>query len=610
MTTERQAGTHSQRWTRDRLVGLGLAEAHVLLAHLHTPVRQTEADLQPTSYDATYAPLVQRVARLMDSGRNLSIFVCGGRDEAQGRRQTALQLALGLLPHGRQVVLVDADFLQPGLGGLITDTLSEGLIDMVRFGRSSRSLLLRPVPEGPWLLPAGSFPSEDPAPLDLEALRSVAYRVTQACDLALYIGPLPVRNETNPLVKVCDHVVYATLEDGHGQDVADAIAGLQQQSVHVAGVVLYASETTQVELGKPFAPGSLFEDPGSPVIPWTAEPEPPPPAPEPPAPARQWKQSPASLPEPRFEPPPPEPRFEPPSWSVSEAPSEEAVAGASYDLASRSEESAPLSGDAHAVERPLEESLKVRRELGLPDADFAFDDAGRDSKWPLVAIVTLIVLILGFIGWALWTRRGSEPVVQKPETTDVATPGPGGTATPDAGAPPLVTTPPSAGSGAPGEASTLDDRAAERVETATPEPVTLPPPSKPAVDPAAEPPVQAPPQSAVEPAAKPPEKPPVQTPPPAAVETPTRPAVTPPDGEFAVHVASYKTIEQAYKDIGNLQKLGYEGRAVKTDLGSKGIWYRVYVGSYPTAADAARVREALLKHPDYTFAQVRRLPRE
>jgi cell division protein FtsN len=50
---------------------------------------------------------------------------------------------------------------------------------------------------------------------------------------------------------------------------------------------------------------------------------------------------------------------------------------------------------------------------------------------------------------------------------------------------------------------------------------------------------------------------------------------------------------------------------VKTDLGSKGIWYRVYVGSYPTAAEADQARQALLKLPEYkSYAQVTRMPRE
>jgi cell division septation protein DedD len=80
---------------------------------------------------------------------------------------------------------------------------------------------------------------------------------------------------------------------------------------------------------------------------------------------------------------------------------------------------------------------------------------------------------------------------------------------------------------------------------------------------------------------------------------------------YAVWVASYKKEAQANVEIRSLRKRGYSGRAVQTDLGDKGIWYRVYAGSYPSKAEAAAARDVLLQLPEYkSFAQVRRLPRD
>jgi cell division septation protein DedD len=81
-------------------------------------------------------------------------------------------------------------------------------------------------------------------------------------------------------------------------------------------------------------------------------------------------------------------------------------------------------------------------------------------------------------------------------------------------------------------------------------------------------------------------------------------------GDWAVHVASYKKTSQAEKEIDQLRKYGYDGRAIQTDLGSKGVWFRVYVGSCTTSAEANALREKLLQLPGYDFAQVRRLPRD
>jgi len=77
-----------------------------------------------------------------------------------------------------------------------------------------------------------------------------------------------------------------------------------------------------------------------------------------------------------------------------------------------------------------------------------------------------------------------------------------------------------------------------------------------------------------------------------------------------VHVASYKTLPQAQKEIDQLRKYGYESRAIQTDLGSKGVWFRGDVGSCNSSAEANVLRDKLLQLPGYDFAQVRRLPRE
>jgi Mrp family chromosome partitioning ATPase len=241
MTTGHPASASRARWTRERLIGLGLGADQIVLSECTLPSLRNESDLAPAHYRPEFAPLVQRLSRLLGTGRGISLYVTGGRDSTATRVHAALQIAAGLAPLGRQVVLADTEFLRPGLEGLLAEPLAEGILDMVRFGRSSRALLLRPVPEGPWLLPSGSIPADDAAPLDVEALRSVAYRISQICDLALYVGPLPARDDLHPMARVCDHVLLASDESMVApSEIVDALAGLQAQHVHVLGAVLVA----------------------------------------------------------------------------------------------------------------------------------------------------------------------------------------------------------------------------------------------------------------------------------------------------------------------------------------------------------------------------------
>ena len=483
--TPGRPGVNSARWTRERLLRLGLTDEHLVLSEVPKQERLTSADLEPAHYAPEYANLVQRVQRLLRAGRGLSVYVTGRRLDSLPRQHAALQIALGLVPLGRQVVLVDVDFLRPGLGGLVPDAEAEGVIDMVRFGRSCRSLLLRPVSEGPWMLPAGSFPVEEPMPLGPEALRSLVYRVSQVCDLALYVGPLPVGNEIHPLARVCDHVVYAALDEDpdSGQALVDALGELQKQNAHVAGVAIYATELEpailpEVEATPPtmpvFEPGFLYAPPYLVGPPRPALPPPPldlgVPEPEPSpwsaAAAEPEPLAPAAV-EPGYE-MAWEPASEPEPVPVGELPADTDAHRFATRHEAEEEERArrELAGaiTGRAVQRSGDEARQVRDDLALVDSEFAVDDDGRYSRAPLYLLVTLIVLILGFGGFMLYMHR------QEVETSSHAA-APPGTSTPGAPANGAASTPTDQ---APGSTAPAAPPEGVVSGTSKPEPTTTP----------------------------------------------------------------------------------------------------------------------------------------
>jgi cell division septation protein DedD len=599
------------RATRDRLLGLGLAEDQVVTTGALGATRFGVADLDAAAYGVEFAALAQRLQRVMSIGRGVSVYVTGRRNDPGARIHTALQLALAICAHGREVVVADADFLRPGLAGLVADPDADGIVDMVRFGQSTRTALLRPVAGGPWILPAGSFPCDDPSPFEVDALRSVAYRVSQVCDLALFVGPLPIRAGLHPLSRVCDHIVYASgdSESDAAGELFESIADLQRQSAHVLGVTLYApapAPAAPQPVAAPEWPQPVEAQP--PIVPheW-AEPEPSAAAP----PVTDWSrfgadlEAPPPLPPLADVPPPaPEPAPEPtrparwlyePDAGVQPSP-----------LAGARDTTPPASTPAGAaaperrreyVDVPtpvLGASMKRGADGGGRDAEYAFETEAKDSRWPVILVVSLVVLILGFVGWTLWNVQrarqlerssaiGSEVEPSRPEPNDAAASGDGGATQPqdhDASSGPVQepVRPP-------------DDAAAEHpagggTETPTP---PAPKPTVPSETRATE-------SSTVSGD--------------AAAASPSGPApAADAGGPYAVHVASFKTTALADKEIASLAARGYVARAIETDLGSKGIWYRVYVGSFPTVAEASATRDAILRIPGYDFAQVRRLSR-
>jgi hypothetical protein len=616
MTSGRPGLAASLRSTRDRLLGLGLAEDQVVTTGALGAPRFHLTDLDVSAYGVEFASLAQRLQRVLSGARGASIYVTGRRNDPGARTHTALQLALALGAHGREIVLVDADFLRPGLGGLIEDPEAEGVLDMVRFGRSTRSLLLRPVPGGPAFLPAGSFPMEDPSPFELDALRSVAYRVSQVCDLALYVGPLPIRAGLHPLARVCDHVVYAAGDaesDGAGE-LFESLGDLQRQSAHVLGVVLYAAAaaTPPAVEARPAAAVAESAEAAPPLVPpdWAAVTLPSEAAPPArPAPITDWsrfdQETPAARPAPPggLEPHPPDEAR--PPWSYEP--------GRSQDLVGAGEPtSAPAGPLALPHVPPTTPARPPRVELEKPvlgasryrtardgEADdkreYAFEADAKDSRWPVLLVVTLVVLIVGFVGWTLWNVRQARQLEQAsapaapPNDADAA-----GRAQPDDAA--ATGEAPTAGAtGEPAGAAPAPAGATQPPAAVTEPGATKPPapaPAEPGVT--ATPPAPAP----VEPKATPP----------VAADKPPAAAATG-GALYAVHVASFKTTALADKEIASLVKRGYQARAIETDLGSKGVWYRVYVGSFSSVAEANAARDVILTIPGYDFAQVRRLPR-
>lgn len=546
---------------RELLPQLGLDEDQ-LFALPAAPAALEESNLQVWSYAPEFTPLVQRLLQLRRGGGSFAVAVCGGAGAA-ARSAVAAQLAVGFTQHGLGTVLVDADPVEPGLGGLVRDPHQEGLVDMVRFGRSCRALLRAPFPGAPSLLGMGSFPVFGRMPFEGEAWRGIVHRIALHSEVALYVGPVQIEAGLHPLLQVVEQVIYVAGADGAEDDVER----LRRSTARVAAVAACALAEPERDAGAGLASGTGLGAVAPPRPAAPAAEAAPSPRPEPAATLPE-------LPEPEelgaMEPVPDDEEeaaaTTPSPWSRKAAAELASLRAGSEDF-----EGVPERGDPT---RPPEEAKELRQRLGVGETDFSYSHHGRYSRAPLYLFLLLVVSIGGFLGYAFYRSKQRPPASG---TIDDAAA--------QAGA-------------SPGPQAAIDDAAAAgggaAPRTAAPSPPTTaaqePPP---AVPPTQEPAASQPPPQEVAPQQ-------AQPPPVAAAGG---------DTDYVVHVASYHKIEQANQDIANLRKLGYEARAVRTDLGSKGIWFRVYVGSYPSKAAAEQAREAILKLPGYDgFAQVRRAP--
>jgi cell division septation protein DedD len=76
-------------------------------------------------------------------------------------------------------------------------------------------------------------------------------------------------------------------------------------------------------------------------------------------------------------------------------------------------------------------------------------------------------------------------------------------------------------------------------------------------------------------------------------------------GDYLVQAAAFRRSEDAKGLQAKLARKGYAAFTEKANLGSKGVWYRVYVGPYATA-DAANTVVSRLKAEEKLAALVRK----
>ncbi|MCK4546066.1 MAG: SPOR domain-containing protein [Candidatus Eisenbacteria sp.] len=81
------------------------------------------------------------------------------------------------------------------------------------------------------------------------------------------------------------------------------------------------------------------------------------------------------------------------------------------------------------------------------------------------------------------------------------------------------------------------------------------------------------------------------------------------EGEFAVHVSSYRSRDRAEAEVRSLGARGFETEVVTVDLGSRGVWHRVWVGSLSSRAGAEDLARQLNEEEGFGYTRIVRRKR-
>jgi len=494
----------------------------------------------------------------------VSVYVGSADECAALRDHFAYLLARTLSQHIPSTLLVDCDFTNVGLHGLVPERDALGFLDLLLYG-SSLGVITQDTARGVKVVGAGSFPVTKRMPFVASAFEEASRRLVHHARCALFVGPLyddegglhPLLGEVSRPVLVRE---LDTARPGAIDPIEEQISS--QFGSELLSVRLLASATRSTPptfsqvLGDepeeaappPVTPAPRPERPVARTEPPVPKPEPSAPKPEPPTPKPEPPTPKPEPPTPKPEPPAPKP--EEPSLS---------------DLAdpSLSREYAPGPGPAFA-----------RRPAGFPVPE---------KRRRRVRVTPFVVIVVAFVVLVWWwsTRGGEEQTTGRSEVEQTARAQPPAAAVPQEST--RVAPETTAVAQAPAD-TVAREPGGGRAELVVEEP------QRGSVDPA---------------------------------DTGGRSGgtilINPEDihvmdelesnwpNHYFIHISSFRKSVEARDEVAFLESHEFPVFIVFLDLGAKGKWYRVYAGPFADRNQALEVKKSLDDIPRVRFTRITKI---
>ena len=188
--------------------------------------------------------LVTAVSR-RTADASITIYLCADDDSARPRDDFAMALARTLTAHVPSTLLIDCDFLHPGLSDQMPQKDALGFLDYLLYG-SSIGVITQDF-EGVHMVGAGSFPVTKRMPFAENAFVDASKRLVTHARCALFVGPaFDGDGGRHPLTGAVDVVatVRTSMRDPRLDSIEEQIssAGPELWSIRVVGTGATAPE--------------------------------------------------------------------------------------------------------------------------------------------------------------------------------------------------------------------------------------------------------------------------------------------------------------------------------------------------------------------------------
>ncbi len=167
--------------------------------------------------------------RVNESG-GVSFVALSVSDNRTSRDFAALQIAHKLARSGKSVLIVDCDFLNPGLSGMVENIEDYGFLDLLLYGSSLKSVSKSTGIEGVSITGPGSFPVSRTVPFALKEFERIKSFLMKRYQVVIFCTTLYTDSqELNPIIGYADEVVLCcrieNMEEGELQKDLSALGG-------------------------------------------------------------------------------------------------------------------------------------------------------------------------------------------------------------------------------------------------------------------------------------------------------------------------------------------------------------------------------------------------
>lgn len=180
---------------------------------------------------------------------SVTIYLCADDESVRARDDFAMALARTLTAHVPSTLLIDCDFLHPGLSDQMPQKDALGFLDYLLYG-SSIGVITQDY-DGVHMVGAGSFPVTKRMPFAENAFVDASKRLVTHARCALFVGPaFDGDGGRHPLTGTVD--VVATVRTSMRHPRLDSI----EEQIAAAGPELWSIRLTGATAPEPVAPSA------------------------------------------------------------------------------------------------------------------------------------------------------------------------------------------------------------------------------------------------------------------------------------------------------------------------------------------------------------------